>query len=126
MLGWPAEALTFLAAELLFLIVRSRDLTILFKRADQRTAAENALVTRGLGRSLCLEMVLFVPASAFLMVLIAPVVIEGRWPASSLPGTSLYALLGVASYGFPFAAIKTVITRVAIQMLKEYAGTLEK
>jgi hypothetical protein len=49
MLGWPAEALTFLAAELLFLIVRSRDLTILFKRADQRTAAENALVKRGLG-----------------------------------------------------------------------------
>jgi len=116
MLGWPAEAVTFLSAELLFLIVRFRDLTILFKRADQRTAPETALVKRGLGRSLCLEVVLFVPASAFLMVLTAPAFIEGRWPAPSLPRTSLYAFLGICSYGFPFATIKTVVTKVAVPL----------
>jgi hypothetical protein len=75
---WPVEIFALVAAELLFLIVRSRDVVILFKSQAQRTTSEAAVVKRGLGRSLCLEMIIFVPASTGLLVLIAPAIIGER------------------------------------------------
>lgn len=60
------------SAELYLIIARSNKMTILCKLPAQRTAIEQHEVDRGLLRSLLLEMFLFVPASATLVLLILP------------------------------------------------------
>ena len=115
----PPWQLTFISAELFFLLVRSNDLKNLAKRKEQRTAREQNRVTRGLLRSLLVECVVFVPASAVLLLLLAPAVVPAGMPAERI--AALYAAFGIASYGFPFGAVKAVVTRIALNTIKEFA-----
>jgi hypothetical protein len=118
-------AAAYVSAALLLLIVRSGDLQILVKTETQRTKTEQASVSRGLKRSIVLDCLVFVPASVSLLLLIEPILIPQKLRADH-PGVSLYAIIGIASYGFPFAAIRRAITRVALKTLQEFAAISNK
>lgn len=128
---------TLLGAELVFLLTRSRDFLLAFKKASQRTPDEQQRVDRGLLRSLVIETALLVPASAVLLSLIAPASLFHLFPSSQLPHdlsadiaaqkplqVAEYTLMGVVSYGFPFGAVKRTIVVVALGALKAFAGAL--
>ena len=111
----------FICAELTLVLVRSKDIKILALSPGQRSKAEQNMVDRGLRRSIILEGLVFVPASAILVLLcIVPLI--GTIPlAAELPRHVPYALFGTASYGFPFAAIRRSVTFVGLNTLKQFA-----
>ena len=109
---------------LLALIVRSRDITILVKRRDQQNKPEQRRVARGLCRSTTLEIFVFGPSSAGLLLLIAPLIIPNALQGCDVPQFAVYSILGIVSYGFPFATIKLVVTRVAKDSLKKFASIM--
>ena len=122
---YPA-LITLLCAELFCVIVRNGEILILFKRRSQRTATEQKQVERGLSRAITLELFIFVPASVVLALLIVRpllVAVTSQFAVFQNP-TTVHALLGVASYGFPFATVKKVITRMALRILTEFATTV--
>jgi hypothetical protein len=125
MISIPPALFIFISAELLFLVVRSEDIRILSKTESQRTQSERSRVQRGLGRSIILEMIVFVPASAGLVLLASPLLFANKLLLANKVDVSLlpayYAILGIASYGFPFATIRTFVTRIALQTLREFA-----
>lgn len=117
----PPQIATFIAAELLFLIMRSRDITVVCKSETQREVREQQQVDRGLLRSLVLELFVFVPASAGLVVMIAPIMFASFLKESGYL-FSVYTFLGIVSYGFPFGLVKRVVTRIALKTLREFAA----
>ena len=121
----PALAL-YGCAWLLFLIVRSEDITVVVKSKDQRTGDEQKRVARGLLRSTLLEVFLFVPASATIVLLIAPLLLPERLNVASIPQVGLYGALGLVSYGFPFASVRRMITRIALRTLLEFAAITQE
>jgi hypothetical protein len=115
---------TLAASELFLIIVRSGDISILSKKESQRTPDERVKASGGLIRSLALEFLLFVPASAALILLVLPLV-KSRFDSmfSTSDGViGFYALLGLVSYGFPFALIRRAVTAIALNTLKEFAN----
>jgi hypothetical protein len=114
------QLLTLVSAELLFLVSRSQDIIAICKSTKQRTAGENARVGAGLGRSLALEFVVFVPASAALVILMSPLFL-GRLSAT-LDSSGVHAMLGVVSYGFPFVGIKRIAVAMALRAIREFAS----
>lgn len=110
---------TFVSAELLFLLVRSSDIIVLVKSDRQRSNREKHRARRGLLRAVLLEATVFVPASATLLLLTAPQLFPAA--LSTTGGRANYALLGILSYGFPFATLRAMITRIALNTLREFA-----
>ena len=39
---------------------------------------------------------------------------------------AFYGLLGILSYGFPFASLRELVSRIALATLKEYAPIVDK
>jgi hypothetical protein len=117
------EIFTVLAAELTFITVRSEDILIVTKLSRQRTALEQTRIERGLRRSLVFELLLFVPVSAGLLIILSPIILPMQ--LTSLQETrsaAVHAALGVLSYGFPFATIRQIMTRIALNTLKEFSS----
>ena len=115
--------ITLGCAELLFLLVRSKNILIAVKRENQRSTSEKLEIKQGLCRALWLEGLVFVPASSVLAIL----VIKAFLTKAGLPAwignqQSFDGLLGIASYGFPFATLRAVVTRIALGTLKEFAA----
>ena len=119
---FPPQAATFLAAELLCLVIRANDIQVLVKRKPQRIQSEQRRVERGLLRSLVLEILVFVPASAYLILLIEPLILPEHWTGEGVPKIAVYSTLGLVSYGFPFAAFRRVMTHLALKTLQEFAS----
>ena len=117
-------AWTFISAELVLLLTRSRDIMALTKSRRQRTHLEQHEINRGLARAILLEALLFVPASCLLLVLISPLVLPSSFFANPQNAVASSSLLGIASYGFPFATVKRLITRLALATLREFADLL--
>jgi hypothetical protein len=117
----PSSLYIFVSAELLFLLVRSSEIQVLAKAQSQRTQAEQGRVARGLVRSLVLESVLFVPVSAGLALLTVAPLLSNRVLSAGVPEYACYSFLGLASYGFPFATIRHLVTRIALKTLAEFA-----
>ncbi len=113
---------TILSAELLLLLTRSSDLLIICKRPGQRTDSEKEQVERGLWRGFVLDSLVFVPSSCVLLLLLAPLLLSNFDASVKTLPTAKYALVGIMSYGFPFTAIKRIITRIALNTLKEFAS----
>lgn len=115
---------TLACAELFLVLVRSREINIIAKTGSQRTATEDRELSGGLVRSLVLELVIFVPASVILAwIAIRPWFMEisiVRWYSDELPYLP-DAWLGIIGYGFPFATVRRVTTRVALKTLNEFA-----
>jgi len=120
-----AKVWTFVAAELVFILARSRDIVVVIKSKQQRTNEEQHQVGRGLLRSLFLEAFIFVPASALLLCLIVPSLVPNHWFEGNRI-QAFYSILGVVSYGFPFATFKRMITRLALKTLIEFASLAPK
>ena len=116
----PPWIVTFLSAELFFLLIRSSDIKTLAKRPAARTDNEIYRATHGLRTALLLECLLFVPASALLLLLIAPLILSPVLSPARL--NAVHAALGIASYGFPFGAVRALVTRAALNTLKEFAS----
>jgi len=113
-----------LAGELLLILARQREIVVMCKKPDQRTKLERYQVGRGLRRSLLLEVGLFVPVSVVLMLLIVRPLLLDKTVVKSLATNyplSFCALLGTISYGFPFAALRRFVTKVALETLKKFA-----
>lgn len=120
-LEWP-QVWIIVSAELLFVLVRFRDIQTLFKRSTQRSTKEQYQIEHGLGRGVVLECLVFVPVSAVLLLLVAPLALPENLLSPGEPRASaMYAALGIASYGFPFAIIRRIVTRIALNTLKEFA-----
>lgn len=118
----PEGFFTFIGAFLFFLIARSQEITIVLKESSQRTSDEEYRVKRGLRRSLILEIFMFVPVSALLIILITPLLLPfTQIEDQEQKRYAWYTLLGIVSYGFPFAAIKELIIKIALRTLNEYA-----
>ena len=109
---------TYLAAAMVCVLVHPGDIKILIKAPNQRTASEKTQIERGVGRSFFLELLLFVNVSTTLMLLLflsyLPVTI------SNAHNLSWYALLGIGSYGFPYATLRRAIQRTALKILSEF------
>lgn len=115
---------SWLAAELLLVLVRQREILVISKKHDQRTKRERYQVRRGLRKSLLLEVVLFVPVSvALLFLVVRPLAVKNGLVASFAADhpISFCALLGTISYGFPFATLRRFVTKVALETLKKFA-----
>jgi hypothetical protein len=122
---FPLKLVPLLCAELYLIIVRVKQITILFKRRDQRRQSEQQVVDRGLFRSMVLEAFLFVPVSAALATLIVlPLMMQTGWAqrASTNLQLVLHGLVGLISYGFPYALVRTLITRMAYKTLVEFTA----
>jgi hypothetical protein len=110
--------LTLGCAEAFLCLVRSRDLIVLCKSDPQRTEDERTRVRHGLLRSFLVEVLLLVPLSVFLVfVAIRPILLK---TGAAALGDAFDGLVGVISYGFPFATLKEVVTRVALRTLKDF------
>jgi hypothetical protein len=124
-LSIPYWVVTVVASELLMVLVRARELNILVKSKAQRTSAERRQVEWGLFRSVCLEIIVFVPVSAVLCLLVVRPLLALKataWGLLPMNALSFYAALGIISYGFPFATLRRIATRVALNTLKDFAS----
>ena len=117
----PPQYTILVSAGLLLIIMRAGDIQILCKRNSQRTKSEQRQVDHGLLRCVLLELLVFVPASAGLIFMIAPLLLPKACFDKQVSQAGLYAVLGIVSYGFPFATIRSMVTRVALNTLKEFA-----
>ncbi len=113
-------------AELFVFLVRNREIQVIFKKAKQRTVPERYQVEHGLVRSLILEFILFVPASVTLVYVVLRPFLENIFANILLVKSgdvriAFYGVLGIVSYGFPFATIRRIITSVALNTLKNFA-----
>lgn len=125
--GWQLVGVMMLSAELMLILVRSGHIQTIAKPEAQRTQSEQMQIKRGLIRSLFLEAVVFVPASVVLVfIAVRPLLLLSETlrirAATDLTVTfAFHGSLGLVSYGFPFGMIRKVITRVALNTLKEFA-----
>ena len=101
------QIMALLSAELVFLLARSSDIIVVLKLPKQRTKLEQSRVDRGLLRSIVLEGILFVPVSAILLILLVPLLLPKQMLDGTRPVKAVYALMGIVSYGFPYAAIRS-------------------
>jgi hypothetical protein len=116
-----AHGITVLSAELIFILVRSADILILLKSEEQRTGVERQRMKRGLLRSIVFDGLLFVPSSSALLILLSPLLLI-RYSSQDAPTMAVNALIGVVSYGFPFTAVRRIVTIVALNTLREFAN----
>jgi hypothetical protein len=113
---------TFVSAELIFMLSRSADILIAVKSQRQRTPEERGRIGRGLIRSIVVEALVFVPASATLLYLSAPLLAARLLEtADSATRVATHTVMGVVSYGFPFVVLKRAVTRIALNTLREFA-----
>jgi len=112
---FPAKTVALLAAWLFLVVTRSREILIAVKSHDERTRDERRMVERGLIKSLVLDAVFFVPSSVWLLVLLAPVMIQ----RFHLPEAAVYPAIGIVSYQFPFRVIQRMITKAALAAIRE-------
>jgi len=73
-------------------------------------------------------MFVFVPVSVTLVLFASPLLMRSI-PAKlklETDGMSMNALLGVLSYGFPFAFLRNLMTRIALKTLQEFASLANK
>jgi hypothetical protein len=112
---------TLLCAQLFFLLTRSSDILIACKKDVQRTKEERLRIKNGLTRSLFLEAILFVPASVVLFRLAFFPIIYDKVLQINQNIVLWHAIIGIVSYGFPFAAIRQFVQIIALKTLQEFA-----
>ncbi|HVS83922.1 MAG TPA: hypothetical protein VHE60_19470 [Pyrinomonadaceae bacterium] len=121
----PEWVYAFIGAWLYFLVNRSRDIQIALKAQRHLKPDESRRINRGLKRSITLECLVFVPVSTTLLLFLTPLVTPTKiqsWLSTQYDSPqariALYVLLGLISYGFPFAAVRGVVTKVALRIIK--------
>ena len=77
---------------------------------------------RGLGRSLVLEALLFVPCSVLLVLVLHPILPLHTILNANHPPFAFYGVLGIVGYVFPFAALRRIVRGTALRTLKQFAS----
>jgi len=121
----PEWVYAFFGAWLYFIVNRSRDIQIALKAKRHLTPEESKRINRGLKRTIILECIVFVPVSTTLLLFLTPLLTPTKiqsWLSTQYDSRrariALYVLLGLISYGFPFAAVRGVVTNVALRIIK--------
>lgn len=116
------ELVTLVVAELFFIVAKSQDIKVIIKRKIQRTHNEQLMIMRGLRRDVFLDLLLFVPFSAILLLLITPLFIGNILANIKLSQYwyAFYSLLGLICYGFPFSAVVKLVRQIAIRNFNKY------
>lgn len=123
---WCLLIITFLCAELFFLLARNSDIIKVLKKDNQRTEQEKLQVKQGLRRALFSEAFLFLPASIILFRLTVFYLIADRLLDSKPCIVFWYAAMGIAAYGFPFEALRSFVKIVALKSIKEFSEVLAR
>ncbi len=119
---------TLIGAWLFFLLMNARSLNTLVKKDEQRKQDEKQAVSEGLQRVVALEFFLLVPASAGLVILLMPFLVNLVTGLSALNhGTAeqrvaLHTMMGIISYGFPFRQLRE---RLVGKVMQETGLALE-
>jgi hypothetical protein len=113
---------TFAVAEAVCLLTRSKEVLVLLKRSNQRTATEAKQIRQGLGRDVFGEFLLFVPASAFIVL----ETVRYMLPTYLTNYPSTPGVLGLLSYGFPLRTLRTLVVRLALRNLAEFRDVLDQ
>lgn len=119
--------ISLVSAFFTMILTRSKDLEAMIKNEGQRTADERLRCKRGLSRSFFLEALVLVPVSVTMFIfMFRPFVINlgtvKAFRASSFESSIGFDfLVGFVSYGFPFTAVKLVITGRALRILKKFS-----
>jgi hypothetical protein len=120
---------SLLGAWLFSLLFRGKDLVSLAKKEDQCTQEEKEKIKMGLVRSIVIEFFILVPASTTLILLILPLLLqifarsiatEYSFMKSVDQRRAFYVMIGIISYNFPFAAVRQIATRIALNTIKEF------
>ena len=116
----PLKLVLLLCAEAYLIIARLNEITILLKRRDQRRLSEQQTVEHGLFRSIAVEALLAVPASAVLAAFILlPLAMQIGWVQRISP-YAVHGLLGLICYQFPYSVLRTLLTRSGLKELTKY------
>jgi hypothetical protein len=124
--------ISLLAAELFTTLVRTREIRAICKNEIHRTNKEKREIENGLARSVLLDFACFVPVSVILTFVIVTPFLMGISAVSifvaksSRHSMAFYGLLGIVSYGFPFAALRRWVTLVALNTLTNFAKVLDE
>ena len=118
--------ISLFSAYLFYSVTHSNNILNILKKEGQRTEEEQLEIRRGLIRSFILELLLFVPASIFLLrLLVFPFLSQTLLNINS--ELSLwYAVMGVIGYGFPFGLFREVVRRIALKTLREFSEIAAK
>lgn len=118
-----------LGAVLFAMLFRGKDLIALSKKKTQHTPEEKEKIKAGLARGLAIEFFILVPASTLLTTLIFPLLLQAAPHSDSIKAIlanspdirrSFYVVLGMISYNFPFATVRQIATRLALNTIKEF------
>lgn len=122
------KLIVLLSAELVCILIRQEDVKVIAKSKSQRTEIEQHSMDRGVLRAMLLELFVFVPVSVALLLLLSSPIASFLIGKAAFPISSVFinALLGVLSYGFPFATLREVITKIALNTLSEFASITAK
>lgn len=124
-----------LGAVLFAMLFRGKDLITLSKKKTQQTPEEREKIKAGLARGLALEFFILVPASTLLTLLILPFLLQILPRSDSIETIlaksldirrSFYVALGMISYNFPFATVRQIVTRIALNTIKEFYELQQK
>lgn len=122
---YPLIAL-LLCAQLACILTKSSDITTIVRNRKQRTKKENSAIENGLIRSLVLEFFIFVPASAIIIRLaVLPFVIDRLLEIHNSP-VAWYSLMGIVAYVCPFALIRRIVIKIALNTLQEFQQILTR
>src|SRR5262245_57798132 len=128
-MGIPDILFALLGAWLFALLFKGKDIVALAKKDPQRTPEERKKVKAGLLRSLLIEFCILVQASTTLILLVLPLILQATaksaWIDEALVKSvdmrrGFYVSMGMISYNFPFAAVRQVATRIALNTIKEF------
>ena len=118
--------LAFITAALFYLITNSADIKVILKKNDQRTESEKNRIKRGLFKEKLFDMILFVPISVALFFMIVFPLINKTLESLITDTNTRYSMMGIIAYGFPFATVKRIISKIALNALKEFANIIDE
>ena len=110
--------LSLLVSEGVLLLAKNKDLKILFKNHEQRTAQEKKYIKQGLKKSLIVD-ILLIPISLFILYFLVFIPLREKIYGISQNVLFSHSVLGLIAYGFPFATVKKLVQEITLSTLKK-------
>ncbi len=118
--------LAFITAALFYIITNSADIKVILKKNVQRKDSEKNRIKRGLFKEKLFDMILFVPISVALFFMIVYPLINKTLESLIADTNARYSMMGIIAYGFPFSTVKRIISKIALNALKEFANIIDE
>lgn len=114
--------LAFISAAFFYLITNSADIKVILKKNNQRSDSEKNQIKRGLFKEKLFDMILFVPISVALFFMTLYPLINKTLESLITDTNARYSMMGIIAYGFPFTTVKRIISKIALNSLKEFSS----